>query len=189
MKCRSFFKQTRERKCVLVWTMDPVPDLVGPAPNVISWTTYHGVDHLNGRLRPPYTDNRNLMPPLQIWDLLMYMFETAQHRDENLNIKYTLRMGFGASGANRYNLSMRGRLDQDLDPDAFLGRIEWMLDSNDTLDIRDIRLLIVFVQSPPAMSLPHCPQDRVPCTFLFRWYMRSPLEFSSWFPQSKHRNS
>ncbi|KAI8910421.1 hypothetical protein EDD86DRAFT_270017 [Gorgonomyces haynaldii] len=128
--------------------MDPTPDLDGAAPNSISWTNLHGVDHLNGQLRPPYTDNRNLMPPpLQMWDLLMHMFDMARRRYWNKpRIGYTLRMGVGVAGANRYNLSMQGRLDQNPDPDAFLGRIEQMLDPNDTLDIRDIRLLMVFVQ-------------------------------------------
>ncbi|KAI8916428.1 hypothetical protein EDD86DRAFT_268421 [Gorgonomyces haynaldii] len=104
--------------------MDPVPDLVDAAPNAISWTAYHGVEHLNGRLQPPYTDNRSLTPPFQIWDLLIHMFETARRRYGNRNIKYILRMGVGAGGANRYNLCMRGRLDKDPDPDAFLGQIE-----------------------------------------------------------------
>ncbi|KAI8911011.1 hypothetical protein EDD86DRAFT_131618 [Gorgonomyces haynaldii] len=120
--CQSIFKQTRGCASVLVWLMDGIRDLVGAAPNVISWTTYHGVDHLNGQLRPQYTDSRSLLPRFQIWDL--HMFETARRRFVDRSVRYTLRMGVGAAGPNRYNLSMRGRLDKDPDPDAFLGQIE-----------------------------------------------------------------
>lgn len=124
--------------------MDRTPDLRGRAPNSIIWTTHHGVDHLTGRLRPPYTDNRDLTPPLQLWDLLMHMFDTARQRYMG-STSYTLRMGVGVTNANRYNLSMRGRLNQNPDPNVFFDRIERMLDSNDSFDIRDIRLLMVLI--------------------------------------------
>ena len=55
------------------------------------------------------------------------------------------RLGFGISGANRYSYNMRGQLSHSPEATEFFDRIERMLDSNDVLDIRDIRLLIDFV--------------------------------------------
>ncbi len=125
--------------------MDLVPDLEGPAPNNISWTT-HGTDRLRGNLRPPYTDNRNLTPPLQIWDLVMHMFDVARDRYRNhLNKRYILRLGFGAAGANRYNHSIRGTLESNIDPNFFFDKMERMLNSNESFDVRDIQFVMDFI--------------------------------------------
>ena len=60
--------------------MSRVENLVGVAPNAIAWTENHGLVQLNERLRAPFTDNRNLLPPEQMWDLVLNMFEVAQER-------------------------------------------------------------------------------------------------------------
>jgi hypothetical protein len=125
--------------------MSAIPHLIGPAPNEITWVTFRGVDQLSGRLRPPYSDNRGLAPPLQIWDLIMHMFDEARHHFASRNPKYIFRMGFGVAGANRYQLSIRGSLNTNPDPVQFLGRIESLIDSNDSLDVRDIRLVLDFI--------------------------------------------
>ncbi len=126
--------------------MRPVANLIGVAPNVIALTDTHGLTQLNGRLCAPFTDNRNLLPPEQVWDLVLNMFEVARARFSNdQGIRYILRLGFGITGANRYNYSMRGNLYGIPGASEFFDKIERMLDSNDVLDIRDIRLLIDFV--------------------------------------------
>ncbi len=108
--------------------MHRIPDLKGHESNSITWTTHLGVHHLRGRLRSPYSDNRDLVPPLQLWDLLMDMFNTARQRHMG-STSYTLRMGVGVTNAKRYNLNMRGRLEQNPDPISFFERIARMLDS------------------------------------------------------------
>ena len=126
--------------------MSRVENLVGVAPNAIAWTENHGLVQLNGRLRAPFTDNRNLLPPEQMWDLVLNMFEVAQERFRNDHRRrYVLRLGFGISGANRYSYSMKGRIRDTPEASTFFDRIERMIDSNDTLDIRDIRLLMDFI--------------------------------------------
>ena len=126
--------------------MSRVENLVGVAPNQISWTNTHGLEQLNGRLRAPFTDNRNLLPPEQVWDLVLNMFEVARARFRNVQgMRYVLRLGFGISGANRYSYNMRGQLRHIPEATEFFERIERMIDSNDVLDIRDIRLLMDFV--------------------------------------------
>ena len=126
--------------------MSRVENLVGVAPNAIAWTENHGLVQLTGRLRAPFTDNRNLLPPEQIWDLVLNMFEVAQERFRNAQQRrYVLRLGFGISGANRYSYSMKGRIRDTPEASTFFDRIERMIDSNDTLDIRDIRLLMDFI--------------------------------------------
>ena len=123
--------------------MSRVENLVGVAPNQISWTNTHGLEQLNGRLRAPFTDNRNLLPPEQVWDLVLNMFEVARARFRNVQgMPYVLRLGFGA---NRYSYNMRGQLRHIPEATEFFERIERMIDSNDVLDIRDIRLLMDFV--------------------------------------------
>ena len=74
------------------------------------------------------------------------MFEVAQQRFRNDHaMRYVLRLGFGISGANRHSYSMSGTLNHIPEASAFFDRIERMIDSNDMLDIRDIRLLMDFV--------------------------------------------
>jgi hypothetical protein len=126
--------------------MQRIPDLVGVAPNRIFWTENFGTVRLLGNLRPPYTDNRNLEPHLQVWDLLMNMFQSARNRFGRQNVRYVLRLGTGVQGANRYNFNMKGRLSEYPDEENFFNRIERMMDSNDTLDIRDIHLLFDFLE-------------------------------------------
>lgn len=122
------------------------PDLIGVAPNHVSWTENFGNARIQGNLRPPYTDNRNLEPHLQVWDLLMYLFESSRRRFSNRSVRYILRMGTGVQGANRYNFNMKGQLRNNPDEDAFFNRIEKMMDSNDSLDIRDIHLTLDFLE-------------------------------------------
>ena len=121
-------------------------DLHGVAPNRIYWTENFGTERLHGHLRPPYTDNRNLPPPFQVWDLLMNMFDLARQHFHNPSMNYILRMGTGVEGANRYNFNMRGRLRTSPNEEGFFNRIERMIDSNDALDIRDIHLSLDFLE-------------------------------------------
>ena len=116
-------------------------------PNRISWVTnVHGVNQLYGQVQYPYTDNRNLPPPFQLKDLVIQMFENARIQfSDHPNMRYILRVGFGVTGTNRYNHNLRGTLNENPNPSYFFDRIENMLDSNDTLDIRDIRLLMDFI--------------------------------------------
>jgi hypothetical protein len=126
--------------------MDTIPNLEGPAPNNISWTTIHGVDQLRGSLRPPYTDNRNLAPPFQIWDLVLHMFDVALERYVSQpTMRYILRLGFGIAGTNRYNHSIRGTLGGNIDPNSFFNKMERMLNSNDSYDIRHIQFVMDFI--------------------------------------------
>ena len=76
--------------------MSRVENLDGVAPNVIAWTENHGLVQLNGRLCAPFTDNRNLLPPEQRWDLVLNMFEVARARFRNVQgMRYVLILGFG----------------------------------------------------------------------------------------------
>ena len=74
------------------------------------------------------------------------MFEVARARFKKRSrdaVCSSLR--FGISGANRYSYNMRGQLCHFPEATEFFNRIERMLDSNDGLDILDIRFLIDFV--------------------------------------------
>lgn len=90
--------------------MQRIPDLVGVEPIRIFWTENFGTVRLLGNLRPPYTDNWNLEPHLQVWDLLMNMFQSARNRFGRRNVRFVLRLGTGVQGANRYNYNNEGRL-------------------------------------------------------------------------------
>jgi hypothetical protein len=129
--------------------MSRVENLVGVASNQVSWTNRDGLEHLNGRLRAPFIDNRNLLPSEQVWDLGLNMFEVSQvrlrSRVRGFKGSVCSSLGFGISAANRYSYNMRGQLRHIPNAIEFFDRIERILDSNDVLDIRDIRLLMDFV--------------------------------------------
>ena len=74
------------------------------------------------------------------------MSEVAQERFRNdRRMQYILRLGFGILGGNRYCHRFNNSLNHIPEARVFFDRIEQMINSNDMLDIRVIRLLIDFI--------------------------------------------
>ena len=97
---------------------------LGVGTNQIACTDTHGLEPLNGILCAPFTDNRNLLPPKQVWDLVLKLFEGQERFRSVQAIRYVLRLRFGISGANRYSYNMRGQLRRIPEATGFFERIE-----------------------------------------------------------------
>lgn len=102
------------------------------------------VPYVEGRLVPPFISSSILLPDQQVIALAREVVRVAQENYPN-NRGGIMRIGTGVQQAHRYNLSIPHRNLDNFPYQKLVDNVEKMVDSNDSVLVRDVVLLLVVI--------------------------------------------